>query len=254
MAKPASGSTLNTGHTLYSSLAACWAMLEGSGTTSADSRGSRTLTFAGGGTPPTWSTDGAGDAVIAIGTAIANPLALASSLTLSSANAWSLAWRAKQDASGTAGIVCGSSTTSNNFLFFNGVTALRYRNSTPTDYDYASAQPFTTDANYLLTYDPAAASGTLRLYKDAAEVSGSPKTSVTGSLVMATLGGVSSVNTFALVGTITYLYVWDGRTLDGAEASALHADPYEFFGAGGAEPAAPSSLARSFARVRASHY
>lgn len=252
MAKPASGSTLNTGHALYTSLAAVWGMLEGSGTTSADSTGNgHTLTFAGGGGAPTWSTDGSGDAVIAIGTALNQPLAVGTPFSLSGSSPWSIAFRFKQTADDDAGMVLGDKDDNSNFLWQSGSTLNQFRfrddaASGGSDFTNASS---TTDANYVMVYDQAG-DGLIHLYKDGSQIGTGIAKPSAGSLSIDTLGNGYTSTTYALVGTLTYCYVWSGRALNSTEVSSLHSDPYQFFVAPGKSPPVFRRPTRFFQRKR----
>ena len=85
--KPASGSTLDSGNALFTSLVAVWGMLEGSGATSADSTGNgHTLTTNG--SNVTWSTDSNTDPVLAVSASTANAIPIASPITLLGNASW----------------------------------------------------------------------------------------------------------------------------------------------------------------------
>lgn len=200
-------------------------MLEGTGSTSADLTGNgHTLSVSSG---ASWTTI-SGEAAIAYDGSANQPSAITSPFDFDGSTDWSVAWRGKQTSSGVDGILAGDNTTSPDFIFFNGGTALRFRNSSSVTADF-SPTVFTTDANYVLAYD---ASGTrVHLYKDGSEVSGSPITSITGSFQLNTLGNGQTGTAFNLVGSLTYFYVWSGRELTSSDASALHTDPYQMLDA-----------------------
>ncbi len=253
MAKPANGATLNTGHALYTSLAAVWAMLEGSGGTTADLTGSHNLTL---GDSAVWTTIG-GEAAISIPSPAgltAQPLAVASPFTLSAASPWSIAWRGKESADNGAGMTIGDKDDTSNFVWMSGNNDfLRFRSSNTTDHDFALSL-FTTDANYLLAWDQAG-DGKVHLYKDGSQVgTGVASTTSNAGLSIDTVGNAYSGQNFALNGTLTYCYVWSGRALNSTDASTLHSDPYVFLSAG--TPTAPltQSTVHSAARVRACNY
>lgn len=241
MAKPASGTALDTGHALYTSLEAVWAMLEGTGTTSADSTGNgHTLTFAGTGTPPSWSTDGAGDAIIAIGTAHNQPLAVGSPFSLADNTDWSIAWRFKQTADNDAGMILGDKDDNNNFVWQSGtsVNGVRFRNgNNGTNADFSNAVA-TTEKNYLLVND-FSGDGKLHLYIDGTQVGTGVTPAGNTDISIDTVGNGYGGTTFALVGSLTYVYVWSGRALSSSDATVLHSDPYDFFDAGGGSLAPP---------------
>lgn len=242
MAKPASGTALDTGHSLYANLLHAWAFLEGSGSTTADSRNGNTLTIGG---TAAWATNGAGEPIIDMPSASGSQLDPASDVTLSNAQTWSLAWSAKQDVSGTAGIFAGNgSSSSSSFLFFNGGSLLRYRPLDPgVDSDFSGVTDFTQDDDWVLVFDQPNAR--LHLYRNGSEVSGSPDTtSVLGDFAITRLGSGGNSASFALVGDMTYFYVWDGRALSGAEAATLAVDPYVIFEGEAATPLAPPVFRR----------
>src|SRR5690348_6090730 len=103
MAKPASGASINNSDAqgLSTSLANVWAFLEGSGTTSADSKGGDTATLA---SSSYWSTDANGP-IISIATASNTAITLASTVSLTASTDWSIAFRAKLNAANNQGMV-----------------------------------------------------------------------------------------------------------------------------------------------------
>lgn len=236
MAKPASGTALDAGHALYTSLLHVWALLEGSTTTSVDSKGSNHLTLSSSGL---WATNGGGENIIQIASETAGPLVPASAVAFDGSVDWSIALRAKQATSGTSGIVLGHDNPNNRFVFFNGGSQFRVRQDGGSPDSDFSLTTFTTTANYVLTYT--VSDGKIRLYKDGTEINAGGITG-NGKLSIGKLGSFSE-STFGLVGDIEYVYVWSGRVLSGAEATALHADPYDFFGAA-VTPLAPPVFQR----------
>ena len=234
MAKPASGATIDTGVSLFNSMTACWPMLEGSGTTSEDLAGARDLTFAGGGGAPTWSTNGSGEAIIALGTGLNAPLALASSLTLGAGNSWSIAFRAKQTNNDSQGQVLGNTSDTASFVWLAGGSYFGVRNSNGDDSNFSSLTNFTTDANYLVVYD--VATGFVTLYKDGSAV-GSPQASGSSrSIVITHLGNGYTGSSLALIGNLTYCYAWDNYAATSTDATNLHNDPYFGLISGASDP------------------
>jgi hypothetical protein len=129
MSKPASTAVLDTSNSLYTSLKAFWAMLEGSGTSSADKTGNGyTLTLD---SSVTWSTDGVGDLCIAEATATKPVATVATGFTLANTADWSIAWRAKQTVSGNNGMVIGN-TANPNYIWMEGGTDLLVRDNSST--------------------------------------------------------------------------------------------------------------------------
>jgi hypothetical protein len=228
MAKPASGTSLDTGHALYTNVTAVWAMLEGSGASSADSRGTRTLTLNGG---YSWTTNGGGDPIVDFAGTNASPATPATSLTLSIGTDWSIAWRGQIDSSGAnTGMVLGDGSGSGNFLWFNasgGQISLRDNATNTSSFNVTGANQATT-ANYLLVRDNTA--DTLTLYRNGSSVASNPAGGA-GGLVISEIGDGYSSNTFALDGKLEYVYVWSGRALSSSDATALNTDPYDFFAA-----------------------
>jgi Carbohydrate esterase, sialic acid-specific acetylesterase len=229
MAKPASGATLDTGHSLYTSLLHAYAMLEGSGSTTADSRSGNTLTIGG---TVSWATDGSGDAILDCAGGSTSQLDPASDIVLAHATSWSVAFRAKWDtATGTLGGIAGASS---NYIFFQSTSNLRYRPAAGSGSDSnfnCGADAFLTDANYLLVFN--AATPSLSLYRNGTLVL-IDTTSIDGTITFARLAGLGATTSFALAGTMTYFYVWNGRALNATDASNLHSDPYAFFSPAGA--------------------
>ncbi len=105
MAKPASGTALDTGHSLYPSLSFADAFLEGSGTTTADSKNGNTGTLSSSGL---WATDADGPVIRTVANNVQQPIALASPVVLSASGgvSWSIAWRTKMAA--TSGSAAGT--------------------------------------------------------------------------------------------------------------------------------------------------
>ncbi len=231
MAKPASGTTLDTGNALYTSLLAVWALLEGSTTSSADSKGSNTLTLSSSGL---WSTNGGGENIIHLTSAIVTPLDLASDITLSASSSWSIAFRAKEATNGTAGMILGDQSGSNNFFWFKSNSTFTYRNGSASDLDFVgSAGDTTTTANWVLTYTHTGGGvGDVKCYRNGSQV-GTTQSSKVGSLVIKALGNGYSSNTFSLIGDIEYVYIWDGRALSSGDVSTINSSPYGFFSAAG---------------------
>lgn len=221
MAKPASGSTLDTGHALYTSLSHVWAILESSGTTTADSKGGITGTLAG---TVAFGSDGTGPYLVT--TSGTGKLTLASTVTLSSS--WSIAWAATNTGNDNNGMMAGSGSSAG-YLWEEGGTAIFYRPSSGGDVSFTTDTSQTAEADRVLTHD---GSGTYKLYKDGTLVN-----TVTGagsaSWAIDRLMSGFSGDTFSLVGKLRYFYTWSGRVLTLTEAGNIHTDPYNFFSSGG---------------------
>jgi hypothetical protein len=231
VAKPASGTALDTGHALYTSLTAAWAFLEGTGGTSADSRGTRTATLVSG----AWGTDANGDACWDISSAHAGPITLGSALNLAGNGDWSLAFRAKTTNADSQAMVCGDNTNTGDFVWMLNGTALRVRDTAGGDYDVGAPTSFTTEANYVIAFNRTeGGTGKFHFYKDGAEVNtGAGGLNGDHYLNINCIGAGYTSSAFSLIGKISYLYAWSGRTLSSSDASALHSDPYVIFDTGG---------------------
>lgn len=219
MPKPSSGSSLDTGHALYSSLLHAWGLLEGSGSSSVDSRNGNTLTL---GTGATWTTNGSGEAVLVFAGTGATVSPLASTVTLANGTNWSVAWAAKQTTTGNQGVLFANTTSG---LLYQSATNFRYRSTTPADANFSGASPFTTTANYVLSYDSEA--NQVSLYKNGTLIS--TLTAPSGNLVATHIGSQGTTTSFRLLGQLEYLYVWSGRALNSTEAGTLNTDPYVVF-------------------------
>ncbi len=252
MAKPASGTALNTGSAYYSLLANCWALLEGTGTTSVDSKVSNVLTLSSSGN---WGTNAAGDNAIVLAAATATPLGLASAVTLVDTNSWSIAWGGKELAADSNGMILGDNTVTSDFIWFQNGTALSFRNTDSTQGNFTALTTFTTEANYLLTYQyVSGVSGTLTLYKNGSAVAApNPLTTFDGKIKINTLGNGYTSNTFSLKGTLSYVYIFN-TALSSGDATALDSDPYTMFRASGGGPAPQKSTQVRQAVTRASYF
>jgi hypothetical protein len=239
MAKPSSSATLNTGHALYTNLTAVWALLEGSGTTSADKKGSRTLTLSGSGL---WSTDGDGPVILTTSNADSAPLALASSIALDGSHNFSIAWRAKQTTSNDNGMLLGEPANGNNYIWMRGGTGITFKIAGTVVGTFSGITDFTALDDYVFTAElEPAVTYHYHLYKNGTEVSGSPVDNAGVGLAMTIthlLNGHTS--SLAFVGTLSYLYFWTDRILTSTEAGTIDSDPYAIFtgAGGGAKPAA----------------
>lgn len=253
MAKPASGTALNTGHALYSGLTLALGMLEGgSASVTVDSKGSRhgTLKNTGGTLDQgvSWTTDANGDPAIAITSASLAPVALASSLTLSNSDSWSIAWRGKQTSADGHGILLGDPSNTADWLWYNNGSNFAFRNSGSSTFTFPGLTTFTTEADYLFLYD--FPNDKFYLYKDAVEINaGGISAGGAGGLINIThLGAGYNDASLNLVGTFSYCYIWAARLLDATDAAALHSDPYAMFTAAAAK--APPIFRRPWRFVR----
>ena len=139
---------------------------------------------------------------------------------------WTIAFRGKQDSSGTAGVLCGNRSATTAFIFFHGGDKFKVQIGA-TEYGFAGVTTFTTTADYCVVYDGTA--DELRLYKDGSHVE--TKTSVTtGTFTVTGVGSGYNSDSFSLVGELDYWYAWD-RALSGTEAADVDTDPDSMFAA-----------------------
>lgn len=246
MAKPASGTALDSGHPLFSQLTHVWAFLEGSGTTSADSKGSNDLTLDA---STSWDTSADG-AVLSMATALSAPASLGTPVVFDGTQSWSIAFSAKQDADGTAGMVLGDNTNNDANIWFRSDSSkyARYTDDAGTDrtFNAAGVYPFTSLDNYLVVYDQTA--GTVELYKNGASLQ---SLSASGTLTINTLGNGYSTSSFSLVGDISYVYIMDGYAASSTDAGNLNTNPFAIF-QGSGDAVTLSSVSRVDQRSGAS--
>jgi hypothetical protein len=230
MAKPASGTALDTGHALYTSMIHAWGLLEGTGTTITDSRGTNHGTLRSSGL---WSTDADGPTVVETdGTQ--RTIALGSTVTIGASDAdFSIAWRAKQTTTNNNGMLLGPNNTQAEYIWMRDANYARV-NMNGSSYNFTDLTTFTTNANYLLVRDfEAGVTDHLLLYKDGTLVR-EENSAGWGSIAFDTImNGWTLADDLGLEGTLNYLYVWSGRALNSTDASTLHANPYVIFTGGG---------------------
>lgn len=226
MSKPAAGATLDTGNALYSSMANIWAVLETSGSTLADSKGSNTITLAG----DAVITANSGNPYVAFSGTSSRPGAMGSTVSLSGSSSWSIAWGGLTTTSGVNGMICGNVTIPSYIWMFGG-NYLKWQGDS-TSAQFGSGTGFTTFHDYLLVFDDANA--LMHLYVDGTELT--PAQTVTagqGAFTLTTFGNGYTAATFDIIGRLDYFYIWSGRVLTGTDAGTLHTDPYAIFATSG---------------------
>lgn len=218
---------MDTGHALYPNLLACWPFYENTGNPQ-DVKGTNHLTKDA---SVTWSTDSAGDVALAFSSStVHQALALASQISAFDGTVnFSLAWRMKQTTDNGNGVIAGDADGTTYYIWHRGGN---YLFLSPTTTNWPSVQPFTTEADYLLTYEfVVSTSNIVKLYKNGSLTS-EGAVSVAIALLIDTLGSGYGGDVSGLIGTMSYFYIWSGRVLSGAEAATLAANPYTIFMAG----------------------
>jgi hypothetical protein len=232
MAKPASGTALDTGHALYTNLTHVWALLEGTGTTIADSRGTNTGTLRSSGL---WTTDSEG-AIVRETDGTQRTIALGSTVTLGSSNAnWSIAFAAKQTTGNNNGMFVGPNNAQAAYVWLRDANYLRFQDSAANGANFTGVTTFTTRANYVLTHEfESGVTDHIRLYKDGSLISDEQRPAGYDTLAFDTIGnGWTLADDLGLEGDISYLYVWAGRLLNLTEVGTIHTNPYAIFTGGG---------------------
>ncbi|MBV8312452.1 MAG: hypothetical protein JO344_18875 [Planctomycetaceae bacterium] len=224
--KPASTYILDSTNSLYTNMAGCWPMLEGSGTTTADkTSNARTATLTGG---LTWGTpDSEGpNFQPSSGTEY---LSLASNLVIPVNSSFSIAWACEipnigSDNSNT--IMLGDVVDSGqNFIWMHstGYVELWVGGLIPAGAQTLKiASSPATRHDYLLVAAYSSGSYTLTLYQD-----GTASTPITGLTagttawkINAILNGYSSSG-YSFYGQFEYMYIWSGRALASTDAATL---------------------------------
>lgn len=230
--KPASGTALDTGHALYTNLEAVWAFLEGTGTSTADSKGTNTGTLSGSGL---WSTDANGPIIHETNASDTNPIAVTSFNFGATVNI-SIAFGFKQTTSNDNGMIMGAPAGTDNYIWARGGNDLRIRAS-GVNTVFTSLTTFTTYADYVITFEYIAGVSNLwNCYKNGTITADSPISQGSNITITTLCGGFS---TLSLVGDLSYVYTWRGRVLSGSEASTLASNPYVIFQAGAAPSKRP---------------
>jgi hypothetical protein len=230
VAKPASGATLDSGHALATNLVLALPFTEGSGSTSQDvSAGGRVWTRGS----ISWATEG-GDACISNADA-ANTGTLSSTLSIPGNQDWTFAWRSKHTGTTNVGILFGQSANTTDWVYHRNDAAsrgIRFRDGSNNTAIIAVATSFSVSVeDHALVYHHSAQ--TIEYYRDGVLAGSAAATWVADIDIDSVIGGNNGA--LAHLGSLHYLYIWDGRALDSTELTALHADPYDFL-----DPPAPS--------------
>lgn len=239
MAKPASGTALDTGHALFGNWTHVWAFLEGTGTTIEDSKGSNDGTLRSSGL---WTTNADG-AIVRETDGTQRTVALGSAVTLGGSDAdFTIVFRVKQTADNDNGMVLGPNNSNDDYLWLRGANYLRY-NTTGTSFNFTDLTLFTTIATYILVRDrEAGVTDHLLLYKDGSLVH---EENAAGweSITFDTLGnGWTLANDLGLEGDLEFVGVMDGYAMNSTEVTNLSAALYGIFTGGGGGLSIPVAM------------
>ena len=254
--KPASTYILNSANSLYSDMVACYPMLEGSGTTTADKTSNgNTATLTGG---LTWGTpDSEGPNFHpASGNGY---LSLASNLTIPINTSFSIAWACNwASGAGNHGILLGDAAGvegGQNFIWLQSTYGSEiWCSLLPGAETFTSASPINAKRHdYVLTAAYSSGKYTLNLYQDG--IAATPITNLTaGSTpwkINAILNGFSTAG-YSFYGQFEYLYIWSGRALASTDAATLSliggGNPYSIL-----KPAVSASFTVSPSTIPANH-
>lgn len=229
--KPPAGTLLNLSNPLCTNLVACYALLEGTGGTTADSASGNTGTLNTGswGTDaegPTWVTDGASPSL--------RPIAFTSLAVGTLTNhAYSIAFRLIKNVSDTFGVVFGNSANSTPFVFPRVGTGFELRNNAGQTQLWADANDFTHVHDYVMTIRITGGNNVfLNLYVDGVVTADSPISDVATTYAI-TGDTLMNGSTFSagneVFGALSYFYVWDGRELSSTDVATLASNPFGIF-------------------------
>lgn len=193
--------------------------LEGAGTSTGDSKGSKTGTLS---SSSVWTTDTDGPLIAATGAETMTYPALFD--LFDSTHSGSIAWRAKLTNNDAHGMLAQAGNASQ--LYMNGGNYFRVQGRNGFQAQFSSVTSFTTQHDYVLTYTQTEGNGTFRLYIDGSisadgPVSwGNPTEGFSLDSLLLNSGGAS------YIGTLSYFVTWQGHILSASEAAQLAANPY----------------------------
>ena len=225
MSKPAAGELVNTGSSFYTNMSAYFYFRENTGLTIADASGlGHQLTFEATAGVLTWGTDSSSDVCIVTLDDSGRKSTMTSPITVGAAGAiWSVGWRGfLANASSVNGIVCGAYADTNNFILMRSDTnQVEFRSNNGTTTIWSVTDP-TVQADYELSYD-----GTkLHLFQNNAEIGTGQAQPADTFVIDSVCCGYSSdggtTQSLSYAGDLSYLGIWAGRVLTGAEISTLH--------------------------------
>src|SRR5271157_17222 len=239
--KPAAGATINTSDSagIGAIITNCWAMLEGTGSTTVDSASGNTASFVGS-TPPTWGSDTTGP-YISFGGSVGSWLSLASTVTVplfSSAHPdYSICWGGHQTAANNKGIVCGDTPGAATYIFMLGGNSIKAQMS-GQNCTWSGLSGFTSYYDYVITFHYNGSSYTCTLYIDGTSHGTQTLADSSPAGVIKTIGNGYSDSSYSLNGLLDYVYYFAGTSLTAAQAQALATNystpgnPYEFLNSG----------------------
>jgi hypothetical protein len=222
--KPASGTSLDTGSSLYSVLTNAWAFLEGSGTTTADAKAGNTGTFAG---SLAWGSNAEGPFLHS--TADGQHLTLASTITIPINTSFSVAWGTNNVSVQSA--VCGNRSTGNEYWLMNPNYSLGVNTPLTGSQTYSLTLTSSMDThrnNYVASFSYAAGNYTVRFYSNGTLQTGSPYTTAalgTAWTINSIMKALSSAG-FGMIGDLYYLYIMSGYAASATDATNLNTNPY----------------------------
>jgi hypothetical protein len=224
MAKPASGTGLDTGHALYTNLFAVYGFLEGSGTTTADSKGSLTGTLSSSGL---WSTDADGPIVLTTSASTLNITTGTGSFG-PSGHDWSMAFRVKQTTSNDNGLLLYDAVGTE--VQLRGGTGILVQDQDGFSHAFTGQTDFTSQHDYVITF--VASTGSCKVYVDGSLTSDGAQTiHANGRYAYTEFAAGANVS---FVGSVSLIYFWKDRILTSTEAGTLHSTPYVIFQSGAA--------------------
>lgn len=227
MAKPVSGSALDTNSTYYDSLSNAWGFLEGSGTFSVDSRTRLNATFSH--TDISWTTNASEAVISSTNTANHAWIDLNQTVSLEAGVSWTIAFNMHLNEFLSDGVLLANSAEDSYVaMMAGGSPHIRVYSTTGRLYTFTNFA-YTVASNYAIVYDSTIEQ--MLFYKDGAVSSGvdvlSPSES--GLELNRMIGDSSALVGQTLEGVLRYMYIWPGRALDSSLVADLHTDPYRIY-------------------------
>ena len=236
--KPASGTALNTGHSLAVGMLHFWAMLEGSGTTTADSKGGMTGTFVG---SPSWTTDAEGPLITGM-TAGNNVITSAAASGFTDPLVMTMAFRVTLPNISTgrfSPFAMDNGSGAMPFFEFGDINGLAnaFHVLIPgTIVAEAAIGAYSVDDAATFAYVRNGAGDTHVFYRDGSALTktatGNESTSYSNGSDKRLMGDRSDAATQPWTKRMAWVAVWN-RALSAGEVSSFTTDPFQVFGSGG---------------------